>query len=144
MSHNMTAIAEQLRGAGYRVTPQRQIILDAICALGEHVTAESVYERVQATTPSLNRTTVYRTLHFLTEQHILAATPLLDGRFGYEIAGPEPHHHLVCRRCGHNIDLPHGVLCSLITAIGSQYDFEIDMDHISFFGQCATCRQTDE
>jgi Fur family ferric uptake transcriptional regulator len=140
----MTAIAEQLRGAGYRVTPQRQMILDAICALGEHVTAETVYEHVQASTPSLNRATVYRTLHFLTEQHILAATPLLDGRFGYEIAGPEPHHHLVCRSCGHNIDLSHGALCSLITAIGSQYDFEIDMDHISFFGRCAACRQAGE
>jgi len=44
MSHDMTAIVDQLRQAGYRVTPQRQIILDAICALGGHVAPEAIYE----------------------------------------------------------------------------------------------------
>jgi Fur family ferric uptake transcriptional regulator len=136
----MTAIAEQLRDAGYRVTPQRQLILDAVCALGDHVTAEEVYTQVQTLTPSLNRATVYRTLHFLAAQHILAATPLLDGRQGYEIAGPEPHHHLVCRHCGHSTALPHSALRTLFGAVDERYGFAIDMDHISFFGQCAECR----
>jgi Fur family ferric uptake transcriptional regulator len=141
MSHDMAAIAGQLRQAGYRVPPQRQMILDAVCALGEHVTPEAVYERVQSIAPTLNRATVYRCLHFLAEQHILTVTSLTDGRLGYELAGPEPHHHLVCRSCGMSVELPHHTLDRLYASVETDFDFVIDMDHISFLGQCAACRR---
>lgn len=140
MSHNMAVISQQLRKAGYRVTPQRQFILDAVCVLDEHVTPEAVYEYVHTIAPSLNRATVYRALHFLTEQHILTVTQLADGRFGYELAGPEPHHHLVCRTCSNSRELPHAALHGFYKAMEAQYDFIIDMDHVSFFGQCTYCR----
>ncbi|MYJ78466.1 MAG: transcriptional repressor, partial [Caldilineaceae bacterium SB0670_bin_27] len=99
MSHDTTEISLQLRKSGYRVTPQRQLILDAVCRLGDHVTPEAVYDHVHRIAPTLSRATVYRVLHFLTEQHILAMVHMADGRLAYEMAGPEPHHHLVCRSC---------------------------------------------
>ena len=138
----MDVISQQLRQAGYRVTPQRQFILDAVCELGEHVTPEAVYERVQNIAPSLNRATVYRALHFLTEQRILTVAQLGDGRLASEFVGPEPHHHLVCRTCSSSLELPHTVLHAFHKAMEAQYDFVIDMDHISFFGQCTDCRDT--
>ena len=143
MSHDMKTIAARLRQAGYRVTPQRQLILDAVCALGGHVTPEEVYTHVSAITPTLNQATVYRTLHFLSEQGVITVTRLANGRFGFEIAGPEPHHHLVCRQCNASIELPHKLLRQFYNAVDSEYDFAIDMDHISFFGLCANCRQSE-
>ena len=140
MSHNTTEINRQLRKSGYRVTPQRQLILDAVCELGRHVSPEAVYELVRRKTPSLSRATVYRTLHFLTEQRILAMVQLVDGRTAYEIAGSEPHHHLVCRSCDRFLELPHSVLRSFRRAMETQYDFEIDVSHVSFFGHCTDCR----
>jgi len=137
----MLAIASQLREAGYRVTPQRQLILDAICALGRHVTPEEVYEQVKAITPSLNQATVYRTLRFLSEQRIITVTQLQNGRFRYELAGKEPHHHLVCQQCETSIEIPHTRLNRLYSQIETDYDFTIDMNHISFYGFCAQCRQ---
>lgn len=139
--HDMTAIATQLRKSGYRVTPQRQLILDAICQLGGHVTAEAVYEQVHTITPTLNQATVYRTLHFLSEQRIITVTQLKGGRFGYEIATEETHHHLVCRQCETSITIPHSHLEQLYNQIDVTYDFLIELDHISFFGRCATCRE---
>ena len=133
MSHNTTEINRQLRKSGYRVTPQRQLILDAVCELGRHVSPEAVYELVRRKTPSLSRATVYRTLHFLTEQRILAMVQMVDGRTAYEIAGAEPHHHLVCRSCDSFLELPHSVLRSFRRAMETQYDFEIDVSHVSFF-----------
>ncbi|MCP4359295.1 MAG: transcriptional repressor [Chloroflexi bacterium] len=144
MSHDMTAIASQLRQAGYRVTPQRQLILDAICVLGGHVTPEEVYEQVKTITPSLNRATVYRTLHFLSEQRIITVTQLRDGRFRYELAGKKPHHHLVCQQCGDSIEIPHTMLNQFYSQMETDYDFTIDMNHISFFGFCAQCRHGDK
>ncbi len=140
MSHNTTEINRQLRKSGYRVTPQRQLILDAVCELGRHVSPEAVYELVRRKTPSLSRATVYRTLHFLTEQRILAMVQMVDGRTAYEIAGSEPHHHLVCRSCDRFLELPHSVLRSFRRAMETQYDFEIDVSHVSFFGHCTDCR----
>jgi Fur family ferric uptake transcriptional regulator len=140
MSHNTTEVNRQLRKSGYRVTHQRQLILDAVCDLGEHVSPEAVYEHVHRSAPTLSRATVYRVLHFLTEQRILAMVQLVDGRFGYEIAGPEPHHHLICRSCDSFHELPHSVLQAFRQAMEAQYNFEIDVGHVSFFGHCTDCR----
>ena len=140
MSHNTAEINKRLREAGYRVTPQRQLILDAVCELGKHVSPDAVYDVVRRKTPSLSRATVYRTLHFLTEQRILAMVQMADGRVAYEVAGPEPHHHLVCRTCDSFLELPHSVLRTFRQRMDSQYDFEIDVSHVSFFGHCTDCR----
>ncbi len=142
MSHNTTEISLQLRKSGYRVTPQRQLILDAVCRLGDHVTPEAVYDHVHRIAPTLSRATVYRVLHFLTEQRILAMMHMAGGRLAYEMAGPEPHHHLVCRSCDGLLELPHSVLLAFCRAMDSQYDFEVDVSHVSFFGHCADCRDS--
>lgn len=140
MSHNMKAIVAQLRQAGYRVTPQRQMILDAVCELGGHVTPEEVYVHINAINSSLNQATVYRTLHFLSDRGVITVTQLTNGRFGYEIAGAEPHHHLVCRQCHNSVEMPHQIVRQLFNAVEGKYDFAIEMDHISFFGLCTDCR----
>ena len=140
MSHDLSTISEQLRDAGYRVTPQRQIILDAVCELGGHVTPEEVFARITEIAPTINQATVYRTLHFLSEQRIVTVTQLGDGRIGYELAGHEPHHHLVCRNCKGTIELPHSTVLKLFDKAMQDYNFAIDMNHISFFGICAHCQ----
>ncbi len=141
MSHDNQAIFEQLREAGFRVTPQRHLILDAVCELGGHVTPEAVFEHVQAIAPTLNRATVYRTLSFLSEQRILTDTRLSDGRTGYELASPDPHHHLVCRHCRTSLEMPHAMVRRLYRAVAQAYDFQIDMNHITLQGLCADCRR---
>ncbi|MGH2536166.1 MAG: Fur family transcriptional regulator [Candidatus Promineifilaceae bacterium] len=140
MSHDQQAIAARLRRAGYRVTPQRKLILDAVCGHGGHVTAEEVLAAAQAAAPNLNPATVYRALHFLTEQEILTASRSAAGRESYELAGPEPHHHLVCRSCGRWLEIPQSDLRHFRGQIAAGYDFEIEMRHITFFGRCARCR----
>jgi Fe2+ or Zn2+ uptake regulation protein len=140
MSHDLKTITSQLRQSGYRVTPQRQLILDAVCELGGHVTPDEVVAHVQKISPAINQATVYRTLHFLSEQEIVTVTQLMDGRLGYEIAGEEPHHHLVCHECKGAIELPHSALRHLFSRALEEYDFAIDMNHISFFGLCASCQ----
>ena len=144
MSHDTTEISRQLRKSGYRVTPQRQLILDAVCHLGDHVTPEAVYDHVHRIAPTLSRATVYRALHFLTEQRILAMVYMAGGRLAYEMAGPEPHHHLVCRSCDGLLELPHSVLLAFCRAMEAQYDFEVDVSHVSFFGHCTDCRDSAE
>jgi Fe2+ or Zn2+ uptake regulation protein len=140
MSHNIAAVAAQLHKRGYRMTPQRQLILDAVCQLGGHVTPDAVYDAVQAITPALNLATVYRTLSFLGEQGILNTVLLEDGRTGYELAGAEPHHHLVCRVCGGEEQISHDAVAVFFADIARNHQFSVKSRHLTLFGVCQHCR----
>ena len=143
MSHTTSDYASLMRERGFRVTPQRQLILDAICASGGHTTPEQIYERVHATTPALNRATVYRSLDFLCEMRLVVAVRIGDQTY-YEIAGQTPHHHLICRTCGKIERIGHDKVKAFFTQIKHDHDFAIDMDHLGLFGLCPECRRKAE
>ena len=57
---------EKLREKGYRLTPQRELILDAVDTLG-HATPDEVLAEVRKKSSAVNVSTVYRTLEVLEE-----------------------------------------------------------------------------
>jgi Fur family ferric uptake transcriptional regulator len=131
-------VATQLHTQGYRLTPQRQAILEAVRQADEHVTPEQVYETVHARHPAISRATIYRTLDFLCEQRLIVAMRW-GGQTYYEIAGETPHHHLICRSCGGIEVIDRALIDLLIEATAKKHRFTIDMDHIVLFGQCRQC-----
>ena len=141
MSHQRWDFTGMLHRGGYRVTPQRLMILDAVCEGGGHTTAEEIYRRVRMKSPRINRATVYRTLDFLREQRLVTAADLGGGRLVYEIAGEIPHHHLVCRNCGEVEVLGNDVVQGLYEAINRRYAFAVNEDHLVMFGLCKGCQQ---
>jgi len=129
-----------MRERGFRVTPQRQFILDAVCEGGGHTTPDEIYARVHARTPHLNRATVYRNLDFLCEMRLVVAAHI-GGHMVYEIAGEKPHHHLVCRNCNKIDQVDHTAVKWFFDKIARDQKFTIDMDHLALFGLCAKCRR---
>src|SRR3982750_771127 len=67
-----------LRERGLRLTPQRQLILEAVHELG-HATPESVHHHVRERAAGANITTVYRTLELLEEPGLVNHTHLSHG-----------------------------------------------------------------
>ncbi len=130
-----------MRERGFRVTPQRQLILDAVREGGGHTTPEEIYERVHAKAPTLNRATVYRTLDFLCELGLVVAADMGHRHMVYEIAGDTPHHHLVCRGCGAVERIEHETVRELFARIEREHDFAVDMPHLAIFGLCRHCRE---
>ena len=139
MSHTDLDLGAYLRGRGYRLTPQRHLILDTICVLGAHVTVEEICRQAQAQAPGLNRATVYRTLNFFIEMRLIVSTEM-DGKTWYELAAPERHHHLHCRDCGHVFQLPAFHLESLFTYLRQEHQFEPELDHLTIPGLCRHCQ----
>ncbi len=131
--------ATQLRAQGYRLTPQRLLILDAVRRAEDHVTPEQVYQTVHQKNPAISRATIYRTLDFLCEMRLVTAMRW-GGQTYYEIAGETPHHHLVCHACGALEELDPALLDTLIAAIEKKHHFMVDMDHVALFGLCRSCR----
>ncbi len=138
MSHLDFDFAGRMRALGFRVTPQRQLILDALCHSGGHVTPEALYERVHAEFPAINRATVYRTLNFLCDLRLVVALRW-QGQTYYEIAGDPGHHHLVCRACGRMQELDNAVLEGLAAKVADQHGFVLDRDHVALAGLCSDC-----
>jgi len=93
-------IAGELSKQGYRLTPQRLMILVAIENSDDHISAEEIYSQVVAKYPNVNISTVYRTLELLKRLGLATETDLGEGRVRYHPAGKGHHHHLVCRECG--------------------------------------------
>ncbi|MFW5942585.1 MAG: Fur family transcriptional regulator [bacterium] len=139
MTHKERNFAQRIRQQGYRFTPQRQLILDALCERGGHATVDEIYETVSATAPAINLATVYRTVRFLEELRLVVSAEI-QGRTVYEIAQPTPHHHLVCRECGEVQVLGDEHLQDLAAALAREHQFKAELDHLAISGLCAGCQ----
>lgn len=132
------ALDEVLRTRGLRSTPQRRLVRDAVIALG-HGTPEQVCDRVQEVAPSLNLSTVYRTLELLEELGLVSHTHFGHGAPTYHAVSDDDHIHLVCRRCGGIQEVDLGAVRALATEVSERYGFRTDVTHLSLDGTCARC-----
>jgi Fur family ferric uptake transcriptional regulator len=129
----------QLRACGYRLTPQRQLVLEAVVALG-HATPDEIADRVRATATGVNISTVYRTLELLEELGLVTHAHLGHGAPTYHAADDSDHLHLVCRECGGIEEMPPDVLDEVVRRIATDRGFAVDVGHFAIFGVCAACR----
>jgi Fur family ferric uptake transcriptional regulator len=131
----------RLSELGYRLTPQRMMILSAIEGSESHISAEEIYAQVVAKYPHVNISTVYRTLELLNRLGLVTETDLGEGRVRYHPADKGHHHHLVCEECGAIIDLDESTLFPLKDALLRDYKFVADLRHLAIFGRCTNCRK---
>jgi len=135
----MEDISLKLQERGYRMTPQRMMVLSAIESSDSHISAEDIYVQVKAQYPHVNISTVYRTLELLKDERLVTETDFGEGRVRYHSADKGHHHHLVCRKCGKTVDLDDDALSCLKDTLRDKYQFEADLKHLAIFGQCAEC-----
>ena len=129
----------QARQHGVRMTRQRVLILQALCELDGHASAEDVYKQAELHRRDVDLSTVYRTLERLRDLRILTQTDLGRGCAEYEVMGDQPHHHLICQGCGQVIDLDHSYLATAAKTVRQDFDFEPIFDHFAIFGWCREC-----
>jgi len=132
-------IGSKLSEQGYRLTPQRMMILSAIENSNDHISAEDIHAQIATTYPHINISTVYRTLELLKRQGLVTETDLGGGRVRYHPVDKGHHHHLVCQECGAIIDLDESVLTPLKTVLLREYKFIADLRHLAIFGRCVNC-----
>ena len=142
MSHHTVDYASMIREKGHRLTPQREMVLDAVCESCCHATFDEVYRRVKEKSAAIDRSTVYRSLDFLAEMQLISVSEIDGGRV-YEIAVGQPaHHHLVCRACGADIEIPHNLFSALFESISREYGFAVDTHHLILDGLCQACQES--
>jgi Fur family ferric uptake transcriptional regulator len=128
-----------LRARGYRVTPQRQLVLAAVTKL-EHATPEEIWADVQQTASGVNISTIYRALELLEQLGLVTHTHLGHGAPSYHLAAEAEHVHLVCSQCGRITEVPPAAVAPLVSALDEKYGFQTDVGHLTVFGRCESCR----
>lgn len=132
-----TSLKGTLHKRGLRMTPQRQLVLDAVRQLG-HATPEQVCTRVQATAPAVNITTVYRTLDLLEDLGVVRHAHLGHGAPTYS-EHQHRHLHLVCHDCGRVDEAPAELLSDVASRTRAELGFHLDSTHVALSGTCADC-----
>jgi Fur family ferric uptake transcriptional regulator len=137
-------IIDELSNRGYRITPQREMIINAISHSSDHLSAEEIFAQVQKLTQATNIATVYRTLDMLWEEGFANKNDLGEGKVVYAARQHGSHIHLVCRICDQVFDSDPQILISLGEILHSHDNFIADLDHLSIFGVCADCQKITE
>jgi Fe2+ or Zn2+ uptake regulation protein len=130
-------LVQKFRQHGYKMTPQRRAILEALTKNNSHPTAEQIHEMVRERMPDISLATVYNTLRDLAEMQELWELDLGHGVRRYEIMG-EDHAHRVCLTCGRIEDVPSdfGKVNSLVQC---RDDFRPVRYTVTIYGHCADC-----
>ena len=129
---------ERLRGSGYRLTPQRELVLAAVEKLG-HATPEEVLACVRESSSAVNLSTIYRNLEVLEELGLVRHAHLSDRVATYHSTTEHEHFHLVCRKCQRVVSVDPEVASGLAERLRSEMGFEADMGHLVVFGACVEC-----
>ncbi len=143
MSLSLPALLDHLRAHGYRITAQRQIVLETLLARQgqhHHFSCEEVTQAVNARGLPLDTTTVYRILQWLKEANVIAQTDVGAGHDVYSLVGEHPHHHLICLRCGRVLDVDDDLFGPLRAALEKRHGFQARIEHFAIFGLCKNCQ----
>lgn len=135
----MEEIAKKLQQKGYRLTSQRQQILDALTSYPQSVL--EIISFLKSKGVSVDKVTIYRTLDCFVELGVVAKTQFKDKTAKYELLiASNHHHHLVCDQCGSVEDIPLDDSI-LLKRVRKQTDFQVKSHSLEFFGICANCQQ---
>lgn len=143
MQNIYESIRKKLYDKDYKMTPQRQIILQIFMEnTNKHLSAEDVYMMVKRENPDLGMATIYRTVDLLAELEILQKINFGDGRSRYELNHEETHHHhhLICLKCGRVSEFADDLLEALENQIQKNNGFEIVDHQLKFYGYCHKCK----
>ena len=124
----------------FRMTRQRQVILEELGKVSSHPTADEVYDMVRRRLPRVSLGTVYRNLEMLSERGMIQKLELGGTRRRFD-GNVRDHYHVRCVRCGRLEDVPAEPGAVLENALRGVSDYEITGYRLEFIGLCPQCKK---
>ena len=131
-----------LRERGGRATAARRLLLGALFRDRKHRSAEELAEEVQAQSPDVNISTIYRNLDELVRLGVVDRSRLGGGPAAYHLASAT-HGHLVCEQCGALTEVPGELFRDIAKTLASRYGFAVNPHRFAVIGRCADCQRHD-
>ena len=132
------APADELRGAGLRVTAARVALLEIVRA-GDHLGVDAIASGVRDRIGHISLQAVYDALHALTAAGLLRRIEPAGGQPRFERRVGDNHHHIVCRSCGAVADVDCAVGEAPCLTASDDHGFLIDEAEVIYWGLCSDC-----
>ena len=140
MVYDNDKIASILRQRGYKLTPQRKVILRVIDHSNDHLTPAAIYERAKRQYRDIGLVTIYRTLELLARLGFICKVYVGDNGRSYLLRRPKGHHHhLICSSCDRVVDFTGCDISKMEERLIRQTGFKIESHKVEFLGQCRDC-----
>ncbi|QJB57458.1 Fur family transcriptional regulator [Pseudodesulfovibrio sp. zrk46] len=141
MKNPQDVFADYLADKNLKMTPQRRLILDTFLKQNAHLSSEELYAKVKKRDKSVGQATVYRTLKLLYESGLIEPLDFADGVTRYELSYGEDHHdHLICERCGKNIEILDPTIEARQEQLAQEHDFKLLRHKMYLYGICSDCQ----
>lgn len=132
-------LVKALKAHGYKVTPQRAAVYEALADCRNHPRAETLYKMLLPTHPRMSFATVYKVLEVLIKVGVVRSLDFGEGSTRFDLA-VERHHHARCVRCGKVTDIFNLQDESLLHQARAETGMELTGEDIVFYGLCRDCR----
>ena len=130
--------AEELRGAGLRVTAARVALLQTVRE-GDHLDVEAITAGVRDRIGHVSLQAVYEALHALTAAGLVRRIEPAGGPARFEGRIGDNHHHVVCRSCGAVADVDCATGDAPCLTASDDQGFSIDEAEVVYWGLCPAC-----
>ena len=130
-----------LKEKGFKSTRQRDIIATEFLKIGEHITVEDLYRKINRKHREIGFTTVYRTLKLLAKSGLATERVFADNLTRYEsLAAGDHHDHLICLRCGAITEFENIKMERLQGRIADEFGFDTVIHRMELYGYCRKCK----
>jgi Fur family ferric uptake transcriptional regulator len=126
----------------FRMTTQRQIILEELAKVTSHPTASELYDMVRKRLPRIGLGTVYRNLELMADNGMILKLEVGGTQKRFD-ATTGNHYHIRCSHCGKVDDIDIPVINELIVSAAKASSYRILGHHVEFSGICPSCKKND-
>jgi Fur family transcriptional regulator, ferric uptake regulator len=126
-------------GAARRVTRQRAAVAAVLADQAEFRTAQELHEQLRSRGEPVGLTTVYRTLQTLADEGAVDVLRTADGEAAYRRCTESHHHHLVCRGCGHTVEVEEPKVERWADDVARRHGYTAVTHTVEIFGLCPAC-----
>jgi len=124
----------------FRLTAQRQIILEELSKVNTHPTASELYGMVRKRLPRIGLGTVYRNLELMAEHGMILKIEVGGTQKRFD-AITDIHYHIRCSVCGKVDDIDVPIIHELVAQAAESSSCLILGHRVEFTGICDHCQK---
>lgn len=134
------AVTKILREKGFKVTPQRLAVYDALSSTKSHPNAEMLYNMLQPSYPTMSLATVYKTMDIFAELGLIQVLNVGEDSYRYD-AETASHPHIRCTECNRVDDIFNFQDEGLMNGVEAKTGYQLTGRQLYFFGRCPHCQE---
>ncbi len=138
MKRELKKFLNEIKNKGFKITKQREEILEIFMKHGGHPSAEEIYDTLKKRKSKMGLATVYRTLNMLKSIGVISERKWGDNKLRFEITS-EHHDHLICIKCGKIIEFVDDTIEARQQEIAKRFGFKITGHRHELIGTCKDC-----